>query len=63
MQLRLTPWLCLTTPCHRGMQTDIYDSMAEGVGNACVAVPFMTDQYQKSENCSLELKFAKQTGV
>eukprot|EP01050_Picozoa_sp_SAG11_P002064 SAG11_NODE_100_length_16863_cov_12.374911_6_plen_215_part_00 len=45
------------------MQTDIYDSMAEGVGNAAVAVPFMTNKYESSENCALELKFARQTGV
>lgn len=46
-----------------GMQTDIYDSMAQGVGNAAVAVPFMTKKYETSENCALELKFARQTGV
>eukprot|EP01052_Picozoa_sp_SAG31_P021337 SAG31_NODE_1645_length_7652_cov_2.069906_2_plen_249_part_00 len=46
-----------------GMQTDIYDSMAEGVGNAAVVIPFMGYKYQVSENCKLELKFAKQTGV
>jgi len=42
------------------MKADIYDSMAEGVGNAAVAVPFMTTAYEQSENCALELKFAKQ---
>eukprot|EP01047_Picozoa_sp_COSAG01_P042920 COSAG01_NODE_3777_length_5704_cov_34.622658_2_plen_714_part_00 len=35
----------------------------QGVGNAAVMVPFMTARYQASENCSLELKFAKQIGV
>ena len=35
------------------MQTDIYDSMAAGVGGAAVMVPFMTEKYEKSENCAL----------
>ena len=46
-----------------GMQTNIYDSMAEGVGNAVVVVPFMTDKYESSINCKLELQFSQQTGV
>jgi male-specific lethal 1 len=36
-----------------GMQTDIYDSMAEGVGNAAVCIPFMTKKYSESKNCQL----------
>ena len=46
-----------------GMQADIYDSMAEGVTNAACLVCFMTQAYQDSANCALELKFAKQSGV
>jgi hypothetical protein len=42
---------------------DIYDDMAAGVSNASVVVCFMTQQYQSSENCMLEVKFAKQLGV
>ncbi len=45
-----------------GMGEDIYDSMAEGVSNAAVVVCFMSQKYQDSENCKLELRFAKQTG-
>ena len=46
-----------------GMQVDIYDSMAEGVTNASCVVCFMTQGYQDSENCALELKFSRQNGV
>ena len=46
-----------------GMQVDIYDSMAEGVSDAACLVCFMTQAYQDSANCALELKFAKQSGV
>ena len=28
-----------------------------------VAIPFMTKAYENSENCALELKLAKQTGI
>jgi hypothetical protein len=45
------------------MKADIYDSMAEGVTNAACLVCFMTQAYQDSANCALELKFAKQSGV
>lgn len=45
------------------MQTDLYDSMAEGVQGAAAVVCFMSEQYQLSENCRLELKFSKQSGV
>lgn len=41
------------------MKADIYDSMAEGVSNAACLVVFMTQAYQDSANCALELKFAK----
>jgi hypothetical protein len=36
--------------------------MAEGVQGACVVLCFMSAKYQSSENCKLELKFARQTG-
>lgn len=40
-----------------GMKSDIYDSMAEGVSNAACVVCFMSQAYQDSANCALELKF------
>ena len=46
-----------------GMSGDIYESMANAVANASVVVLFMSQQYQESENCMLEVKFAKQSGV
>eukprot|EP01052_Picozoa_sp_SAG31_P018719 SAG31_NODE_1338_length_8731_cov_14.189643_1_plen_1748_part_10 len=46
-----------------GMQQDIYESMAAGVENAACVVCFLSQKYQESENCKLECKFAKQSGV
>lgn len=46
-----------------GMKSDIYDSMAEGVQGAACVICFMTQAYQESANCKLELKFAQQSGV
>ena len=46
-----------------GMKSDIYDSMAEGVQGAACIICFMTQAYQDSANCKLELKFAQQSGV
>ena len=46
-----------------GMQTDIFDSMAQGVSNAAAVVVFMSQRYQDSENCKLELKFTKQQSI
>lgn len=46
-----------------GMKSDIYDSMAEGVQGAACVICFMTQAYQDSSNCKLELKFAQQSGV
>jgi hypothetical protein len=46
-----------------GMKSDIYDSMAEGVQGAACVICFMTQAYQDSVNCKLELKFAQQSGV
>ena len=46
-----------------GMKSDIYDSMAEGVAGAACIICFMTQAYQDSANCKLELKFAQQSGV
>ncbi|MEC9396791.1 MAG: NB-ARC domain-containing protein, partial [Myxococcota bacterium] len=45
------------------MAGDIYGSMAEGVSNASCVVCFMSQKYQESSNCRLELQFAKQSGV
>jgi hypothetical protein len=45
------------------MKSDIYDSMAEGVQGAACVICFMTQAYQESANCKLELKFAQQSGV
>ena len=45
------------------MGADIYESMAEGVSNASAMVCFMSQKYQESENCTLEVKYAKQCGV
>jgi hypothetical protein len=44
-----------------GMRSDVYDSMAEGVQNSWVLAAFMTQRYQDSQNCKLELKFAAST--
>jgi hypothetical protein len=44
------------------MEKDIYDSMAEGVQGAMCIVSFMSQAYQDSENCKLELKFGQQSG-
>ena len=44
------------------MKSDIYDSMAEGVAGAACVICFMTQAYQDSSNCKLELKFAQQSG-
>ena len=46
-----------------GMSTDVYDSMAEGVSNAAVIAAFMSQKYQDSPNCMLELKFGRQSGI
>ena len=46
-----------------GMGADIYEGMANAVSNACVVVCFMSEKYQQSANCMLEVKFAKQSGV
>ena len=34
--------------------------MAEGVANSAAVVSFLTPEYEESENCKLELKYAKQ---
>jgi hypothetical protein len=46
-----------------GMEVDLYDSMARGVSNAACVVCFMTQQYEDSANCKMELKFAKDKNV
>jgi hypothetical protein len=37
--------------------------MAEGLQDAACLICFMTQAYQDSANCKLELKFAQQSGV
>ena len=37
-------------------------SMADGIENAAIVCCFMTPDYQKSENCKLELQYAKKRG-
>jgi hypothetical protein len=39
------------------------DSMAAGVSGSAVVLCFMSEAYQNSENCKLELKFARQQGI
>ena len=46
-----------------GMKSNIYDSMAEGLQSAACVFCFMTQAYQDSANCKLELQFAQQSGV
>ena len=46
-----------------GMGADIYEGMANAVSNASVVVCFMSQKYQASANCMLEVKFAKQSGM
>ena len=46
-----------------GMGADIYEGMANAVSNASAVVCFMSEKYQQSANCMLEVKFAKQSGV
>jgi hypothetical protein len=41
-----------------GMNSDIFDSMAEGVSGSNIVAAFMTQKYQDSQNCKLEAKFA-----
>ena len=45
-----------------GMRRNVYDSMAEGVTGAGCVVAFMSAEYERSENCRLELQYAKQLG-
>ena len=42
--------------------TSLLFSMADGIENAAVVCCFMTPDYQKSENCKLELQYAKKRG-
>ena len=37
--------------------------MAKGVENAMIICPFMTEDYEKSESCELELNYAKDRRV
>eukprot|EP01048_Picozoa_sp_COSAG05_P015614 COSAG05_NODE_1900_length_3858_cov_2.298218_1_plen_899_part_10 len=58
-RLGLNVWMDI----NGGMGVDVYESMAEGVSNASVLVCFMSQKYQESTNCMLEVKFAKQSGI
>ena len=60
--------LCLATflraqDIDGGMQANIYDSMARAVSKAAVVIAFIDQRYQDSDNCKLELNFAKQSKV
>lgn len=43
-----------------GMQGNINEAMATAVENSTIMVSFLTEKYQKSVNCNLELMYAKQ---
>lgn len=45
-----------------GMRSDVYDSMSEGVSGSAAVICFMTQKYEDSQNCKLELKFAATLG-
>ncbi|KAL5264916.1 hypothetical protein ACHWQZ_G005866 [Mnemiopsis leidyi] len=46
-----------------GMSGNINASMAKAVENAMIICPFMTEAYQNSESCELELNYAKDSQV
>jgi len=46
-----------------GVSGNINTAMAKGVENAAVICPFMTEAYEKSDNCELELNYAKDKRV
>eukprot|EP01052_Picozoa_sp_SAG31_P021263 SAG31_NODE_1635_length_7682_cov_5.457471_5_plen_93_part_00 len=50
----------VVVPCRFKNCADIYDSMAAGVNGATSVVCFLSQRYQDSPNCKLELKFSKQ---
>ncbi|KAJ1548082.1 hypothetical protein HK096_005567, partial [Nowakowskiella sp. JEL0078] len=41
------------------MRGNIYEKMAEAIQNSTVITPIITTKYQKSENCNIELSYAK----
>lgn len=43
-----------------GMQGNINEAMATAVENSTLMISFLTEKYQKSINCNLELQYAKQ---
>jgi hypothetical protein len=43
-----------------GMQGNINEAMATAVENSTLMISFLTERYQKSINCNLELMYAKQ---
>ena len=46
-----------------GVTGNINSAMAAGVENAAVICPFMTEAYEQSESCQLELCYAKDRKV
>eukprot|EP00794_Sanderia_malayensis_P014117 gene14117-15593_t len=46
-----------------GMSGDINESMAYGVDNAVVVIPFMSQKYMESKNCKKELSYADSQDV
>lgn len=46
-----------------GMQGNINEAMATAVENSTMMISFLTEKYQKSINCNLELQYAKQCGL
>lgn len=43
-----------------GMQGNMNEAMATAVENSTLMISFLTEKYQKSVNCNLELQYAKQ---
>ena len=44
---------------HGGMKVNMMECMSEGVEKASVVVAFCSKQYQNSDNCQIELNYAK----
>ena len=46
-----------------GIKTTVMECVAKGVQEAAVVVCFCTKDYQKSENCRIELNYAQELGI
>jgi len=55
LQLNIPVWMDIMG----GMGENIFASMAQGVEGAAVVCPIMTRNYQTSQNCQMELQYAK----